>query len=262
MNWQHVAGRGHLVEGDHALLAARSDGEQEGPGSRRLPVDNPYETGWGAARKGVWREALIGPHQRVNRFTRAGDHQSWQVGDGRTMAIKIRHAIPASSDTGRPVPRWAVGAAYASALSATIGFIPLHAVWALGIPLWADEDRFREWYADGGGPYLFVLSGMAVMAGVLALSLVRPWGLVFPSWVPLLAGRRVPHRTLTATAFTVSALLLLYTPWAAVQTVAQFDEEGIFSPWTAVYGIPHFLVWGIGLLVAACSYRSRTSQGR
>jgi hypothetical protein len=29
---------------DHALLAARSDGEQEGPGGRRLPVDNPYES--------------------------------------------------------------------------------------------------------------------------------------------------------------------------------------------------------------------------
>jgi hypothetical protein len=44
--------------------------------------------------------------------------------------------------------------------------------------------------------------------------------------------------------------------------VAQFNEEGIFSWWIGVYGIPQFLVWGIGLLVAACSYRSRTSTGR
>jgi hypothetical protein len=29
---------------DHALLAARSDGEQEGPGGRRLLIDNPYES--------------------------------------------------------------------------------------------------------------------------------------------------------------------------------------------------------------------------
>jgi hypothetical protein len=29
---------------DHALLAARSGGEQEGPGGRRLPIDNPYES--------------------------------------------------------------------------------------------------------------------------------------------------------------------------------------------------------------------------
>ncbi|MFJ6789430.1 hypothetical protein [Streptomyces angustmyceticus] len=158
-------------------------------------------------------------------------------------------------------PRWAVRAAYASALSATVGFIPLHAVWALGIPLWADQEKFRAWYAVGGGPYLFVLSGLALLAGVLALSLVRPWGLVFPSWTPFLAGRRVPRRTLAATAFTVSAFLLLYTVWAAAQTVGDFSDDGVFTPWIVVYGIPQFLVWSIGLALAAHSYRRRTSPG-
>jgi hypothetical protein len=181
------------------------------------------------------------------------------------MTSKLSPAFPASSGPVRPAPRWAVRAAWASALSATIGFIPLHAVWALGIPLWADEDKFRDWYADGGGPYLFVLCGQAVMAGVLALSLVRPWGLVFPGWTPLLAGRRVPRRTLTTTAFAVSAFLLLYTVWAAVLSVIQVNDEdlresgAIFSPWIVVYGIPQFLVWGIGLFLAAASYRARTS---
>ncbi|GAA3381478.1 hypothetical protein GCM10020367_72880 [Streptomyces sannanensis] len=165
---------------------------------------------------------------------------------------------PAVTDIPLPSRR-AVRAAYASAISATVGFIPLHAVWALGIPLWADEDKFRDWYAVGGGPYLFVLSGMAAMAGVLALSLVRPWGLVFPKWVPVVAGRRVPPRSLAATAFTVAAFLLLYTAWAAVLTVLQWNEPGIFSRWIVAYGIPQFLVWGIGLLVAAQSYRSRTT---
>ncbi|MFC9234903.1 hypothetical protein ACFTZK_00105 [Streptomyces decoyicus] len=161
----------------------------------------------------------------------------------------------------RPPPRWVVRAAYASALSATVGFIPLHAVWALGVPLWADKVKFREWYAVGGGPYLFVLSGLALLTGILALSLVRPWGLMFPSWTPFLAGWRVPRRTLAATAFTVSAFLLLYTIWAAAQTIKDFNDDGIFSPWTAVYGIPQFLVWGIGLAIAAHSYRRRTSPG-
>ncbi len=154
-------------------------------------------------------------------------------------------------------PRRAVRAAYASAFSATAGFIPLHAVWALGIPLWADEKKFREWYEVGGGPYLFILGGLALMAGVLALSLVRPWGLVFPSWVPYLAGRRVPRRTLSVTAFAVSAFLLLYTVWAGVQFVTQFNDDGIFSQWIIIYGIPQFLVWGIGLLIAARSYHGR-----
>lgn len=158
-----------------------------------------------------------------------------------------------------PPSRRAVRAARASALSATVGFIPLHAIWALGIPLWADEQAFREWYEVGGGPYLLVLSAMALLAGILAMSLVRPWGLVFPGWTPFLAGRRVPRRTLAATAHGVSVFLLLYTVWAVVQLVGTFDEEGIFSPWTVVYGIPQFLVWGIGLYIAARSYHHRTS---
>ncbi|WP_058043718.1 hypothetical protein [Streptomyces roseifaciens] len=157
-----------------------------------------------------------------------------------------------------PPPRWAVRAACASALSATVGFIPLHAVWALGVPLWADEDKFRGWYAGGGGPYLLVLNGLALLAGILALSLVRPWGVVFPSWTPFLAGCRVPRRTLAATAFIVSAFLLLYTGWAAAQTINHFNDDGVFSPWIVAYGIPQFLVWGVGLTIAAHSYRRRT----
>lgn len=160
-----------------------------------------------------------------------------------------------------PPPRWAVRAAYASALSATVGFIPIHAIWALGIPLWADERTFPDWYAAGGGPYLFVLSGLALLAGLLALSLVRPWGLTFPNWSLFLAGHRVPRRTLTGTAFAVSAFLLGYTVWAAARTISDFDSDGIFSPWIVVYGVPQFLVWGIGLSIAAHSYRHRTSLG-
>ncbi|MFI6327279.1 hypothetical protein ACIBBG_03170 [Micromonospora chersina] len=159
----------------------------------------------------------------------------------------------------QPVPRWAVRAAYASALSATVGFIPLHAAWAAGIPLWADEARFRDWYAQGGGTYLLVLSGLAALAGLLTLSLVRPWGLVFPRWVPLLARRKVPRRTLVTTAFAVAAFLLLYTVWAAWQVAGDFTDDGIFSPWIVVYGIPQFLVWSIGLFLAAWSYRARTT---
>ncbi|MEV5506922.1 hypothetical protein [Streptomyces orinoci] len=162
----------------------------------------------------------------------------------------------------QPPSRLARWAAYASALSATVGFIPLHAAWAMGIPLWAHKDKFHQWYAQGGGPYLSVLSVMALLAGVLALSLVRPWGQVFPGWVPLLAGRPVPRRTLAATAFIVAAFLLVYTGWAAWQTFGDFEDDGIFSPWIVVYGVPQFLVWGGGLLIAAYQYARRTAGGR
>ncbi len=168
---------------------------------------------------------------------------------------------PATSPAAALTPpsRTARRAAYASALSATVGFIPLHLVWGLGIPLWADSAKFDDWYTEGGGPYLLLLNALAALGGILALSLVRPWGTVFPSWVPLLHGHRVPPRTLSTTAYTVGASLLAYTAFAAYRTIVEWNDPGIFSRWITVYGIPHFLVWGIGLLIAARAYHRRTA---
>ncbi|MGW2918848.1 hypothetical protein ACWDBF_13415 [Streptomyces angustmyceticus] len=69
--------------------------------------------------------------------------------------------------------------------------------------------------------------------------------------------RSVAARTCSCSA----AFLLLYTVWAAAQTVGDFSDDGVFIPWIVVYGIPQFLVWGIGLALAAHSYRRRTSPG-
>jgi hypothetical protein len=44
-----------------------------------------------------------------------------------------------------------------------------------------------------GAFYLTVLTLLAILGGVLSLGLIKPWGLVYPRWIPLLAGRRVPQ---------------------------------------------------------------------
>lgn len=163
-----------------------------------------------------------------------------------------------------PPTRKAVVAAYTACVSAIIGFIPLHLVWALGWPLWTYEDRFKDWYDGGGGSYLMVLNGLAVLAGVFALSLVRPWGVVFPRWVPALAGRRVPRRLMVALAAVVSVFLFLYTLWAAyyIAFIGPDVEESkkIFSPWIVAFGIPQFLVWSLSLMAAGWYYYRRTAQ--
>jgi hypothetical protein len=152
-------------------------------------------------------------------------------------------------------------AAYASALSAVIGSIPLHLVWALGIPLFADEERFRTWYDGSTAAYLHTLNALALLPAVLAVALVRPWGLTFPRWVPLGAGRRVPRLLLIIPGYAVSVLLALYATYAAVLAVVLFDEpEAIFSPWTVVYGVPQFTVWALGLILATRSYAARTGR--
>lgn len=164
--------------------------------------------------------------------------------------------------TNQPVPppsRGAVRAAYVAAAAATIGFLPLHVVWALGIPLFADEELFRPWYEDGGGAYLLVLNVLALAPAVLALALVRPWGLVFPRWVPGAARRRVPRMLLIAPATAVTIFLFAYTVFAVVLLSIQHgDPAAIFSAGTVVYGIVQFAIWVAGLAIATHSYASRT----
>jgi hypothetical protein len=158
-----------------------------------------------------------------------------------------------------PPSRGALTAAYASFLSAVAGFIPLHLVWALGIPLFADDERFAAWYDEGAALYLFSLLLLALLPAVLAVALVRPWGLVFPRWVPVVAGRRVPRLLPIVPGYAVTVLLTLYLLYAVVVTVVTFDDPAaVFSPWTAVYGVAQFAVWAAGLFVATRSYAHRT----
>lgn len=159
-----------------------------------------------------------------------------------------------------PPSRRAKVAAYASALSAVLGFLPLHLVWAFGIPLFADKQRFATWYDTGGGPYLFALNAQAVLPAILAVALVRPWGLVFPRWVALFAGRRVPRLLPIVPGYVVSVFLLLFTLYATVLLFVQINAPNkIFSPWIIAYAVPQFLVWSIGLYIATRSYAARTS---
>ncbi|HLL67976.1 MAG TPA: hypothetical protein VK453_20010 [Micromonosporaceae bacterium] len=163
----------------------------------------------------------------------------------------------------RPPSRNARLGGYISAAAAVVGFIPLHLLWAFGIPVLADEERFRQWYQDGGGLYLYALCGMALLAAVLSLALIRPWGLVFPRWVPLLAGRRVPRYLLVIPGYAVPTLLLLYSIYAIGLMFVQWGSpHGIFNPWTGVYGIVQFIPWWLGLFVATRSYAARTAPAR
>jgi hypothetical protein len=182
---------------------------------------------------------------------------------GPRAAVKTSDATDPRGSAVAPPSRRTTWVAYASAASATIGFIPLHLVWALDIPLWADADRFHAWHQDGGGTYLFALNALALLPALLVLALVRPWGLMFPRWVPWLAGRRVPRMLLIMPGAGLSVLLLAYTVFAAALAPSQWnDPAAIFEPWIVLYGVPQFLVWVIGLIVATHSYARRTAPTR
>jgi hypothetical protein len=175
---------------------------------------------------------------------------------------ELRNTADVISRPATPPPsRSAVRAAWIAALASTVGFMPLHAVWAAGIPLFAYEPRFGVWHADGGAVYLWTLNALAILPAVLAFALIRPWGLAFPRWVPGLDGRRVPRLLLVVPGYALVVALSGYTALVVVLAFVQWNSpEAIFSPWTGVYGIIHFVVWISALAVATRSYAERTHR--
>lgn len=171
----------------------------------------------------------------------------------KSRALHVPPAVTA------PPSRRTVWAAGSAAAAAVIGFLPLHAVWALGIPLFANANLFHAWYADGGGAYLWALNAMVLLPAVLALALVRPWGLIFPRWVPMVAGHRVPRLLLIVPGVAVSVALGAYTAIAPIVLALQWNHPAaIFHAGTVIFGIGVFAVLVGGLAVATRSYARRT----
>lgn len=164
-----------------------------------------------------------------------------------------------------PPPGWATKAGYTGCLVPLIGFIPLHTLWAFGVPVWAYGQKFDDWYADGGGPYLMLLCVLALLGSVLAVVLVHPWGHFFPRWVPRLAGRPVPRRLVLWPAAAGSILLIVFSLWGtplAVYFLFAERNDLVFNKWAGVGTMAVIIAWTAGLAAATWSYHARTSPKR
>ncbi|WP_203858850.1 hypothetical protein [Plantactinospora mayteni] len=149
-------------------------------------------------------------------------------------------------------PRWAWAAAYLAVAGCLTRLAAQYAVGVAEIPFAA-------------GPAVLVFEAGFLLAGVLLpLALVHSWGRVFPRWLPLLAGRRVPRWLLLGPGFGLGLLLVGYfgvgTGQLAVETVAgSWDPgDGTYPLWFFWVSMPAYLLWGLGLTVAALAYRRRT----
>ncbi|MDN5855989.1 MAG: hypothetical protein L0K86_24745 [Actinomycetia bacterium] len=96
--------------------------------------------------------------------------------------------------TARPVPRWAVVAAHAAALTPVLSFL-----WRLplmvGVPMGMDDAFMDDMMSHplwARAAYLIGLGVLAEGLAFLTLGLVRPWGEIVPRWVPALRGRAIP----------------------------------------------------------------------
>ncbi|MFJ8577765.1 hypothetical protein [Micromonospora sp. NPDC093277] len=164
---------------------------------------------------------------------------------------------------GRPAPTWAVRAAH---------LIPLvvlpSGLWRIalvaGVPIGAYENGAPARTHGAESVYILALSLVSEALALLALGLVRPWGEVFPRWLPLLGGRRVsPLFAVTvATAGAVGVTLVWgYATRGMIASSLLVQGDGLgFSPpgfalLVACYVPP--LLWGPLLLAVTVAYHRR-----
>ncbi|MFI2713103.1 hypothetical protein ACH495_23565 [Micromonospora sp. NPDC018662] len=164
---------------------------------------------------------------------------------------------------GRPPPRWAVRAAHLIPLVvlpsglwriALVAGLPIGAVVA-GVPI-----------RPGVGESLYIVALSLVSEGLalLALGLVRPWGEVFPGWLPRVGGRRVPppFAVTVATAGAVALTLIWgYAMWGALVNGNDLGlPAGGFALLVVCYA--PLVLWGPLLLAVTWAYHRRRSGGQ
>ncbi len=103
-----------------------------------------------------------------------------------------------------------------------------------------------------------VLLGAAAVSGsVLTIGLIRPWGEVFPRWVPRLAGRAVPVAAAAVPGGVVAAIVTA----AAVPVLVGMSTSdlGVVDKVLAILLFP-FWVWGPMLALAVWGYVGHRSR--
>ena len=153
-------------------------------------------------------------------------------------------------EAGRRWPGWAAYAAGAWALV----FAAVHLYWALG-----GTAGLPNGMSVGMNPALFVIDVLAVplcvVGALLALSLVRPWGQLFP------------RRLLLTSAWAVCVLLIVHSAPTLVEgglvvTGLRDAKLSVLEWWSLFVYEPWFFVGGLLYGAAAWGYgRSRSRPG-
>ncbi|WP_018653857.1 hypothetical protein [Actinomadura flavalba] len=162
------------------------------------------------------------------------------------------------------VPRWADWAAHAVPLVVLPSGLWRIAL-GLGVPMGMSGSMAATYEAPSWTltPYVFALTLVGEFFAFLTLGLVRPWGEVFPAWMPWIGGWRVPVTAAVGAALTGAALVILIS--------VQFG-----TGWNELFGSPEapqgfakalmiacyapFVLWGPLLLAVTAHYAWRRSS--
>ncbi|MFF3330165.1 hypothetical protein ACFYWX_11485 [Streptomyces sp. NPDC002888] len=174
------------------------------------------------------------------------------------MSTLTQAAVPLDP-TVPGVPAWARRAATAAVWASLPSGLWRLAV-VLGVPLGLGRSEYDAMLVPGWGLLILPLLSLA-QEGLawLTLGLVRPWGELWPRWVPFLRGRRVPvlaavvPAAFGALACTVYGVLLVWTMLHSEMDVAPWGQ------WLVNASYVPLLAWGPLLgAVTVHYYRRRT----
>ncbi|WP_222103623.1 hypothetical protein [Brevibacterium aurantiacum] len=183
----------------------------------------------------------------------------------RSILRKLLHLPPSQSDTQRPVPLWILRLAY------TLPWLLLPpCLWRLPFAFHFEMGMQNQgtmpalWMSI---PYVFGLSISTELAALLCIGLVRRWGEVAPTWLPLIGGRPVPALAAVVPAFVGGlALTALFTgvPVSHQETLTLafgVQENVVFINgwWHALAAVctAPLQFWGPIVLVLAFAYHLR-----
>ncbi|MGW1179349.1 hypothetical protein ACWD4P_37175 [Kitasatospora sp. NPDC002543] len=164
-------------------------------------------------------------------------------------------------DTERPVPRWALR------LAKALPFIVLpHCLWRLPFAFdfrMGTVDPAAGPYVWWATPYVIGLSVITEALTILTLGLVSGWGEVYPRWVPVLRGRRVPPLVALVPAVLGGLVLVALFGGMPLAWLGVFAEVGYSNGWWMALGricTSTAVLWGPVTLVLAFAYYRRRRQ--
>jgi hypothetical protein len=119
------------------------------------------------------------------------------------------------------------------------------------------------------GLYVILLSIVSELLAFTAVGLVSSWGEVFPGWIPVVRGRRVPVLFAVGPAAAGATVLTLLWTWAAISLSLGLRLDGRPSPvdaplslgdWKGLVAVAAYaplLLWGPLLGAVTISYWRR-----
>ena len=123
------------------------------------------------------------------------------------------------------------------------------------------------------GLYVIVLSVVSELLALATVGLVSAWGEVFPRWIPVMRGRRVPALFAAVPAALGAAALTLLWTWMAVSMLLGLRIDGrpqaaaspvSFGDWKGLVAVAAYaplLLWGPLLGAVTISYWRRRRHG-